>query len=122
MSGTGPRRDDAARSTQARNTEADALFRLGAVLHGQGDGAGAVARLREAVAVVNPMRTTSLVEMLGLLATVHDDLGETDQARSYRLRALDVCSRSGTAATRAMSEELRRALDTPAEVRRDGHA
>ncbi|HWO62542.1 MAG TPA: tetratricopeptide repeat protein [Umezawaea sp.] len=111
-----------ARSTQARNSEADALFRLGAVLHGQGDGAGAVARLREAVEVVNPMRTTSLVEMLGLLATVHDDLGETDQARSYRLRALDICSRSETAATRAMSEELREALEAPAEVRRDGHA
>ncbi|MCS7484046.1 tetratricopeptide repeat protein [Umezawaea endophytica] len=111
-----------ARSTQARNSESDALFRLGAVLHGQGDGAGAVARLREAVEVVNPMRTTALVEMLGLLATVHDGLGETDQARSYRLRALDICTRSGTAATRAMSEDLRRALDAPAEVRTDGHA
>ncbi|HEX6339499.1 ATP-binding protein [Umezawaea sp.] len=111
-----------ARSSQARNTESDALFRLGAVLHGQGDAADAVVRLREAVAAVNPMRTTALVEMLGLLATAHDDLGEHDLARSCRSRALDICSRSETATTRAFADELRRALDAPPEVRRDGHA
>ncbi len=111
-----------ARSTQARNTESDALFRLGAVLHGQGDAAGAVVRLREAVAAVNPMRTSTLVEMLSLLATVHDDLGETEEARAHRLRALDICSRSETPATRALGAALRRALDGSAEVRSDGHA
>jgi tetratricopeptide (TPR) repeat protein len=111
-----------ARRTQARNTEADALFRLGAALHGQGDGAGAVVRLREAVAVVNPMRTTALVEMLSLLATVHDGLDEPDRARALRLRALEICDRSGTAAIRVMAEGLRQALDGSAEVRSDGHA
>jgi transcriptional regulator with XRE-family HTH domain/tetratricopeptide (TPR) repeat protein len=107
-----------ARATQARNTEADALFRLGAVLHGQGDSAGAVVRLREAVAAVNRMRTTALVEMLSLLATVHDDLGETEAASAYRLEGLEICERSETPATRALGEKLRQALD----VRGDGHA
>ena len=111
-----------ARATQARNAEADALFRLGAVLHGQGDSASAVVRLREAVFVVNRMRTTALVEMLSLLGTVHDDLGETEEARAYRLEALDICARSGTEGTRALGKELRQALEAPAEVRSDGHA
>jgi transcriptional regulator with XRE-family HTH domain/tetratricopeptide (TPR) repeat protein len=111
-----------ARATQARNTEADALHQLGATLHGQGDSAGAVVRLREAVAVVNPMRRTALVEMLSLLGTVHDELGEAEEARAYRLEALDICARSEAQATRALGEELRRALEAPAEVRGDGHA
>jgi len=111
-----------ARVTQARNTESDALFRLGAALHGQGDTAGAIVRLREAVAAVNRMRTTALVEMLSLYATVLDDVGEADEARVHRLRALDICERSETAATRALADGLRAALDAPAEARSDGHA
>ncbi|WNV89451.1 tetratricopeptide repeat protein [Umezawaea sp. Da 62-37] len=111
-----------ARATGARHTEADTLVQLGAALHAQGDAAGAAARLREAVAMTDELRTTALVGMLILLGTVLDDLGETEGSRAYRLRALDICDRSQTVATRSLGAGLRRAMETPSTVRSDGHA
>jgi tetratricopeptide (TPR) repeat protein len=98
------------RLAQARNSEADALHRLGMVLHGQGNAAGAVELLQDAVALTSDHRITAVAQLLGLLASVHDDLGNADEARACRLRALDICSRSQTSATREPGEALRRAL------------
>jgi transcriptional regulator with XRE-family HTH domain len=99
-----------ARRAEARNTEAEALYRLGVVLHGQGDAAGAVVLLQDAVAFTNDHRTTAIVELLDVLASVHDELGNADEARACRLRALDICSRSRTPAAKELGEALRRAL------------
>jgi hypothetical protein len=98
------------RLAQARNSEADALHRLGMGLHGQGNAAGAVELLQDSVALTSDDRITAVAQLLGLLASVHDDLGNADETRACRLRALDICSRSQTSATREPGEALRRAL------------